>query len=397
MINKLSKRICLIITISLSIIILGTIVIFTTLNYRNTINTAVIMVDRFINKDITRNMKDSPEDEKVITKPDLEGVYYFEIDNSQIIDNTNISNNEKVKEYALKVSKKHNESGIIGNYIYKVRKVRNNAMNVILVENEDAISHSKKLIITSIIISIFSLVIIYLIAKKISKFIVKPVEETFEKQKQFISDASHELKTPLAVIEANADVLESEIGKNKWMDYIQNEIQSMDKLINELLLLTKIENIDNIQERKIFNVSKETEMIVSMFECMAYEKGVKLNSKIEENIMINGKKEDIEHILSTLIDNAIKHTKVSNDVIIELTKEKNELIIQVKNKGQEIPVEERKRIFERFYRVDKSRNRNEKRYGLGLAIAKSTVEKYNGNIKVFYKDGFTIFKVSLPI
>ena len=282
-------------------------------------------------------------------------------------------------------------------YIYKVRKVRNNAMNVILVENEDAISHSKKLIITSIIISIFSLVIIYLIAKKISKFIVKPVEETFEKQKQFISDASHELKTPLAVIEANADVLESEIGKNKWMDYIQNEIQSMDKLINELLLLTKIENIDNIQERKIFNVSKETEMIVSMFECMSYEKGVKLNSKIEENIMINGKKEDMEHILSTLIDNAIKHTEVSNDVIIELTKEKNEVIIQVKNRGQEIPEEERKRIFERFYRVDKSRNRNEKRYGLGLAIAKSTVEKYNGNIKVFYKDGFTIFKVSLPI
>ena len=77
--------------------------------------------------------------------------------------------------------------------------------------------------------------------------IVKPVEETFEKQKQFISDASHELKTPLAVIEANADVLENEIGKNKWINYIQNEAESMNKLINELLLLAKIENIDNIK------------------------------------------------------------------------------------------------------------------------------------------------------
>lgn len=158
-----------------------------------------------------------------------------------------------------------------------------------------------------------------------------------------------------------------------------------------------IENVDNIQERKIFDVSKETEMTISMFESMAYERNVKLSSKIQENIMINGNKEDIEHILSTLIDNAIKHTESGNEVIVELSKEKNELIIQVKNEGKEIPEEEREKIFERFYRIDKSRNRNEKRYGLGLAIAKSTVKKYNGNIKVLYKDGFTIFKVNLQI
>lgn len=158
-----------------------------------------------------------------------------------------------------------------------------------------------------------------------------------------------------------------------------------------------IENVDNIQERKIFDVSKETEMTISMFESMAYERNVKISSKIQENIMVNGNKEDIEHILSTLIDNAIKHTESGNDVIVELSKEKNELIIQVKNEGKEIPEKEREKIFERFYRIDKSRNRNEKRYGLGLAIAKSTVKKYNGNIKVLYKDGFTIFKVNLQI
>ena len=91
------------------------------------------------------------------------------------------------------------------------------------------------------------------------------------------------------------------------------------------------------------------------------------------------------------------HTESGNEVIVELSKEKNELIIQVKNEGKEIPEKEREKIFERFYRIDKSRNRNEKRYGLGLAIAKSTVKKYNGNIKVLYKDGFTIFKVNLQI
>ena len=245
-------------------------------------------------------------------------------------------------------------------------------------------------------IAIISMIGIYIIAQKVSKMIVKPVEETFEKQKQFISDASHELKTPLAVIEANADVLENEIGTNKWIGYIQNETDSMDQLINELLLLAKIENIDNLKEYKPINVSKEIEIILSMFESMAYEKQVSIKSNIHENIIMNGNKEDIEHIVSTLTDNAIKHTDAKKEIQVELKKEKNEIILEVKNMGDPIPEEEREKIFERFYRVDKSRNRKEKRYGLGLAIAKSTIEKYNGKIEVFYKDNFTVFKVTIP-
>ena len=394
MIKKLSKRIFWLITISSSIIIIGIITLFAILNYRNTINTATTMMDRFSNRDNRGNVDDTPNE---IIKPNIDGVYNVLIENEIVVENPNEIIDEELKNYALKVSKKRKESGIIGNYIYKTRKMKENSVNVMLIENEEAISHSRKIIEASVIISAIALVIIYLIAKKISKFIVKPVQDAFEKQKQFISDASHELKTPLAVIEANADVLEEENGKNKWLDYIQNEIQSMDKLINELLLLTKIEDAPNIQEKKIFNVSKEVEMNVLLFESMAYEKNVKLNSKIENDVMMNGNKEDIKHILSTLIDNAIKHTESGDDVIVELTKEKNEIDISVKNKGKEIPEEEREKIFERFYRVDKSRNRNEKRYGLGLSIAKSTVQKYNGDIKVLYRDGFTIFKVNLPI
>ncbi len=143
-------------------------------------------------------------------------------------------------------------------------------------------------------------------------------------------------------------------------------------------------------------MSKETEIIISMFESMAYEKNVKINSNIQEDIILNGHKEDIEHILSTLIDNAIKHTEPKKDILIELSKEKNEIIIQVKNMGEPIPEAEREKIFERFYRIDKSRNRNEKRYGLGLAIAKATVSKYNGRIEVLYNNGYTIFKVTIP-
>ena len=263
-------------------------------------------------------------------------------------------------------------------------------------ENVNAIKQIYIIFISSFVISISSLIIIIIIARRISEIIVEPVKNTFEKQKQFISDASHELKTPLAVIEANTDVLENEISNNKWLGYIQNEIDSMNKLINELLLLAKIENIQSIKEYQEIDLSKEIEKIVLMFESMAYENSVHIKADIQENIKINANKEDIEHILSTLIDNAIKHTIKDKEIIVELSKEKNNVKLQVKNMGLPIPEEEREKIFERFYRIDKSRNRNEKRYGLGLSIAKSTVQKYNGKIEVYCKDNFTIFKVLIP-
>lgn len=336
------------------------------------------------------------DDYKIKPETTTYGVYNFLVQDSIIVESSDSSNDKAMNEYALKIAKKNTEKGIIGKYVYKVRKINPNTVRITFMENEDSISHIKTIFLASTIISIVSLFVIYKLAKKVSKMIVKPVEETFEKQKQFISDASHELKTPLAVIEANSDVLENEIGKNKWINYIQNETESMNKLINELLLLAKIENVDNLKEYKQLDLSKEVKIILSMFESMAYEKQVDIKSKIGENITMNGNKEDIEHIVSTLTDNAIKHTKSQKEIEVELKKEKNEIILEVKNMGDPIPEEEREKIFERFYRIDKSRNRKEKRYGLGLAIAKSTIEKYNGKIEVFYKDNFTVFKVTIP-
>lgn len=264
-----------------------------------------------------------------------------------------------------------------------------------LTENETTIIRIKFIYIISITAGILVIILTYFISKKITNMIVKPVAETIEKQKQFISDASHELKTPLAVIEENAEVLESQVGTSKWMQYIQSEISSMDKLINNLLYLAKTENIKEIKNKETFDLSSEVKMISSMFESMAYEKKVQINYNVAENIKFNGAKEDIKRILSTLIENAIMHTKENGKIYIELNKEKNNTIIQVKNEGEPIPETEREKIFERFYRVDKSRNRKEKRYGLGLAIAKSIVEQYNGKIEVQCSNGITTFKVTI--
>ena len=399
MIEKLRKRIFYLVFISISIIVLGVIILFAILNYHNTINTAVMMINRMTQIGLIREEPDRPpRQENIENQRKIEGVYHVIVKDGSIDSNITDDINQEIEDYALEISEKNvrNDSGIKGNYIYNVRKRGEDTFEITFMENEDAITHANSILVVSVILCILSLIAIYIIAKKISRTIVKPVGETFEKQKQFISDASHELKTPLAVIEANADVLENELQDNKWIKYIQNEIESMNKLINELLMLAKIENIDTIRELKQINLSKELEIIISMFESMAYEKEITIDSNIKENIMLKANKEDIEHIVSTLLDNAIKHTESKKQVIVELNKEKNDIIIQVKNYGEPIPEEEREKIFERFYRIDKSRNRKEKRYGLGLAIAKSTVEKYNGKIEVSHKDNFTIFKVNIP-
>lgn len=396
MIKKLKQRIFMIIMFSLSLVTLVIITLNMALSYNNTINTTTSMMNRMIDVDTKREFNKN-DDSKKISEFDVEGLYKIVIQDSVITSSSYNAEDIDLNEYLKKILNKNNQKGIIGDYVYSVKVIDKNTVIISMLEDKNSILHIRKMIILSSSTAIFCIVLIYFLAKNISKTIVEPVEKTFEKQKQFISDASHELKTPLAVIEANSDVLKDQVGENKWIDYIQNEIESMNKLVNELLLLTKIENVDNVKQYTKLNLSNEVEIIISMFESIAYEKQVVIKNNIESDIMMDGNKEDIEHIVSTLTDNAIKHTNKDGEVIINLKKEKNEIILEVKNMGEEIPQEEREKIFERFYRIDKSRNRNEKRYGLGLAIAKSTIEKYNGKIEVDYKDKFTIFRVIIPV
>ena len=397
MINKLRKKIFWIIQISLSVIILGIIIIFTSFSYKNTITSSTMFMERIERKDdVKREQSDDyreANNNRDLFLTNIDGVYRLRIENSTVIKESDDVTDE-IRNYAIKLSNRKSEEGYIGKYIYRIRKIGNNGKEITLIENENAIKRLKTTIIIAIVIGLFGIFIIYIFAKKISKIIVKPVEDSFEKQKQFVSDASHELKTPLAVIEANADVLQSKTGENKWITYIQNEVQSMNKLVNDLLTLARMENtaVSNNQD---FDLSKEVQMTVAVFESMIYEKEIKLETNINENIHFNGEKEDIKHIISILLDNAIKHTEENKRIIVNAQKEKNEIKIEVKNEGEPIPVEEQEKIFERFYRIDKARNRNEKRYGLGLSIAKEIVEKYNGTIKANSKDGVTSFIVKI--
>lgn len=239
-----------------------------------------------------------------------------------------------------------------------------------------------------------ALVLFFFVSIFLAKKIVNPLEESYHKQKQFISDAGHELKTPISVVSANAELLSREIGDNSWLSNIQYENERMGKLVSQLLDLARTENVKPHMERLDFSRLVAGESLP--FESVAFDKGLILNSNIANNIYVEGNSTQLKQIVSILLDNAIRYSSEKGEVYLSLTKEHSYAKLSVINKGDEIPVEQREQIFERFYRVDTARNSEDKHYGLGLAIAKAIVTSHKGDIEVVCHDGFVMFRVQFP-
>ena len=264
--------------------------------------------------------------------------------------------------------------------------------SIVIVDNASAMEELRGTLLVSFVLYALLEVIIFLVSRILSLWIAKPVAESFEKQKQFIADASHELKTPLAVIIASADALESNPSETKWLENIKSESDRMNRLIADLLDLAKSEEVDDKSQFTEGNLSKTVEKATLTFEGVMFEKGVALKDDIEQDIMLNMNKYRIIQLMSILLDNAVKHSDTGGEIKVSLKKDKD-IVLKVTNKGEGIPKGEEEKIFERFYRADESRNRNENRYGLGLAIAKNICLSHGGEISAKSENGFTTFKV----
>ena len=302
----------------------------------------------------------------------------------------NISENE-IKEIANNILKEKQKEKIGFLYIDKYSYKLENGKILVIANNSNIQNMLLRGVRNSLIIFILLTIIFICIAKLITNWIIKPVMESFKKQKDFIYDASHELKTPLAVIMANISCLKGNPKEKKWLNNIENESNKMNDLIKKLLTLAKTEREDYV--RCNGNLSKLIELSSISFEAVAFEKGITLKYNIEDNINFYMNENDIRELISILLDNAIKHSYEKEKIKINLRKENSNIILEVINKGDEIKKEDEEKIFERFYRVDKARNRNENRYGLGLAIAKNIVTNHNGKIAASSKNNLTTFKV----
>lgn len=237
--------------------------------------------------------------------------------------------------------------------------------------------------------------IIILIATLLSKWIITPVLESFNRQKQFIADASHELKTPLTVIMASADALEDDIHETRWLENIKEESHRMSKLVVDLLDLAKLEDETLPKQYQRNDLSKIVKMAILTLESLMFEQQIELDYSIDKGLMLTCNDSEIKQLVMILLDNAIKHSVRHGKIIVSLKEQRNLYHLIVKNKGDAIPKGEEEKIFERFYRVDKARSTSENRYGLGLAIAKGIVENYGGSIKAYNENEMVVFQVVL--
>ena len=311
-----------------------------------------------------------------------------------IINNTYNENveEEKIKIIANNIISNHQNNIYIGNlYTNKYSYVFTQDNILVIMDNTEINSILVKGLVSNILLFLLCEIAIFGFTYVITKWIITPVSKSFEKQKIFVADASHELKTPLSVMIASADAYFND-KDDKWVYNMKNESERMIKLVTELLDLAKTESEqDIIMEEN--NISDIIESSILTFESLFYDNNIKLKYDITKDIKMLCNEDLIIELMSILIDNAIKHCKEKGKVIVNLFKENKEIILEVKNTGLPIKKEDEEKIFERFYKVDTSRNRNSNNYGLGLAIAKNIVLKHNGRISAHSSNGYTTFKI----
>ncbi|WP_416175605.1 sensor histidine kinase [Clostridium sp.] len=247
----------------------------------------------------------------------------------------------------------------------------------------------KRLIIISIIVCTVSLIFVLIISLILANIALKPIINAWEKERAFVADASHELRTPLSVITTNLDIITDRDNENetiksqaKWLNNIKLETKMMTKLIQDLLFLARTDSGKQSIEFFDFDLSSAVLEAIIPFEAVAIKNRINLTHKIEPNINFNGDKGRIKQLIAILVDNAIKHTNGGGSVNVDVHRSRNKIEMIVSDTGEGIPEEHINKIFDRFYKVDKSRSKRDGNFGLGLAIAKSIVKEHKGNISV---------------
>ncbi|MFZ7120568.1 MAG: sensor histidine kinase [Eubacteriaceae bacterium] len=245
----------------------------------------------------------------------------------------------------------------------------------------------KSLFLVIVLIGSVSSFILIIISAYLAKKSLEPVRISYERQKEFIGDASHELRTPLTVMRTNLDLLsmkeDETIKENKkWFNNIASETETMAKLVNNLLTLAQVDNKQVSTTFNLIDISEIAKKVCDKLAVIAVEKEIVLKSDILNDVKINGNEDKIEQLLVILIDNAIKYTQKGGDVRVTLTATSEKVIINIKDSGIGISEEDKNKIFDRFYRVDKVRSREQGGSGLGLSIARWIIADHQATIDI---------------
>ena len=340
-------------------------------------------------------------DDLVITKnssspTDYNGFSIAKVDNiGRVIkayrDDSLLPNQDALQDKVIEAIKVGKTSGFIGSY--RFLKVESNVGNLILFLNcQRELDSFESFLKNSILISFVVIVSVLILVILVSKKVIAPIQETYIKQKQFITGASHELKTPLAIISSNADVLEMEHGDSKWTNNIHNQVERLSSLVNSLVVFSRMEEKDSV-ERAQFNLTEALKSRIEDFNELANFQKKYIAIDIDSDLNYYGEKDSIVQLMDILLENAIKYAPEDSDILVCLKKNRKNAILKVSNKA-DVKKGDLSKVFDRFYRLDESRNSTIKGYGIGLSMAQLIAEKHRETIRAYSpEDG--VFKIEM--
>ncbi|MGN1418003.1 MAG: sensor histidine kinase [Acutalibacteraceae bacterium] len=298
-------------------------------------------------------------------------------------------------EYAAQIYDKKPGYGFVDEYRYYYTKDEATGKStMVFIDAQRELESSMKLCSVSFFIAVISILALIMPIRFLSKRAMRPVEKSIEKQRQFITDAGHELKTPIAIISADADVLEMCEGENEWITSIKNQTVRLDSLVKNLVTLSKLEEETTKPKTASFNLSDAVRETAESFETLIKSNNINIIYNITDGIMLNANESEIRQLISILCDNAAKYTTENGIFKISVYKSGKNICIDMYNDCEDIPKEKLDRLFDRFYRADSSRARETGGYGIGLSIAQVNVQRNKGKISaVSTKPNSITFKI----
>ncbi len=336
----------------------------------------------------------------IIDYDEIQDVYYIDGFDT----GTTLSNEQKdyVKDIIFSIKKEKSNEGILEEYNLRFFCTKtNHGTRIVLLDKRYEDETLRRQAFSYLTSGIIAFISFFIISVVLANIVVKPVEKSINQQRQFIDDISHELKTPIAIISTNADIIFSHEDSNvkeekKWLGYIKDGANRMTKMINTMLYLAKSEDEGIFVKLDDFDLSSAAYEIALPFESICYEKNKSLSINVDTNIYAHGNEETIKQLMVILLDNAVKYSNENGRIEFNVFLSGDRAHVNVFNTGEPIPKDSIPHIFERFYRVDKARSREKGGSGLGLSIAKRIIEQNEGSISLTSNEqNGTTFEFSL--
>ena len=395
MIKKLRIKLILVSMLSLLAVLLAIVGGINLMNVHRMIGEADGVLDILAENDGRLPMQEEfaePENGPEYASPEVpyeSRYFYVLLDEEAGVIATNIEkiaavDQETAVEYAQAALDSGADRGFVGEYRYTVQE-------------EDSGIRISFLALNSLWISLLGMLAVFLLMMLASGRIIKPVSDSYEKQKQFITDAGHEIKTPLAIIDADAGLIEMENGPNEWLRDIQTQVRRLTGLTNDLIYLARTEEAQGRQEMLDFPLSDMVEEQICSFQALAIQNNRKFVSHIQPVLTLHGDEKMISQLVSILLDNAVKYSDAGGEIRVMLEKQGRTVHLSVFNTVESISPQELEHLFDRFYRTDRSRNSKTGGYGIGLSIASAVAAAHKGKILASSRDGHSLLiTVILP-